>query len=126
MNDITGVSYLYVRDRKNPKRVLTVARIVEGDTIKFAYCVNRVSDTFKKDVGRSISSGRLAKSESAGKYYFETERYEDEPPVATAVEVLMEFATDPIVKRMAYDYVMEPHNRKPVKKRRLPNSVFVF
>ena len=56
------VKYAYVRDSENPDRVLTIARRWgrNGNKIHYGYALCRPdADQFRKDIGRTIASGRM-------------------------------------------------------------------
>ena len=56
------VKFAYVRDAENPDRVLTIARRWgrNGNKIHYGYALCRPdTDQFRKDIGRTIASGRL-------------------------------------------------------------------
>ena len=56
------VKFAYVRDAENPDRVLTIARRWgrNGNKIHYGYALCRPdTDQFRKDIGRTIASGRM-------------------------------------------------------------------
>ena len=56
------VKFAYVRDAENPDRVLTIARRWgrNGNKIHYGYALCRPdADQFRKDIGRTIASGRM-------------------------------------------------------------------
>lgn len=61
--------YTYLRDSRNQKRVVTIARIFDKDNmcIFYGYAISNPKDGFKKSIGRLISSGRLFKNISNNK-----------------------------------------------------------
>jgi hypothetical protein len=60
-NKNQDVRYTYVRDTREPERVLTIARRWgRHGKIHYAYALCRPdTDQFRKDIGRKIASGRL-------------------------------------------------------------------
>lgn len=55
---MSNIKIFYLHDNKKNRHV-TVARILNGDEVLFAYSMNNPKDTFNKKVGRAIAIGRL-------------------------------------------------------------------
>jgi hypothetical protein len=70
-HEINGkpVRFTYLRDSKEPRRVLTVARIKEDDntTIHYSVAVCAPGDQFEKAKARAICEGRLHKFLETGR-----------------------------------------------------------
>lgn len=55
------IHFSYLRDPENDRRVMTVARRIEGEQIVFQTAVCNPKDHHTKKVGRQIATGRLEK-----------------------------------------------------------------
>lgn len=70
------IRFTHIRDPRNEKRVLTIARTIEGDAVRFGYSLNYISaggdrsssadhpapDVYNRKLGNKIAVGRLEKS----------------------------------------------------------------
>lgn len=68
-HEINGcpVRFTYVEDWKEPRRVLTVARLKQGEDIHVSVSVCAPTDQFEKAKARAICEGRLVKHLQTGK-----------------------------------------------------------
>lgn len=58
------VRYCYLRDPKNPKRVMTIGRVLSGNTVSWTYCISNPKDLFIKKTSRTIIEGRIKKAKT--------------------------------------------------------------
>ena len=63
----TPVRFTYLQDWKEPRRVLTVARLKQGEDIHVSVSVCAPTDQFEKAKARAICEGRLVKHLQTGK-----------------------------------------------------------
>ena len=68
-HEINGcpVRFTYLEDWKEPRRVLTVARLKQGEDIHVSVSVCAPTDQFEKAKARAICEGRLVKHLETGK-----------------------------------------------------------
>lgn len=97
------VLFTYLHDQRNPRRIVTLARVRDSDTIDFAWAINRVSadqtDNFTKKRGREIAYGRLARGLTLC-----ASLQPDSRPLESVLNVLVHSAhTPPILRRIAQE-----------------------
>lgn len=49
--DLKKVKFMYLQDPGCPERVVTVARLLDGDVMRIAWCINKVSETWEREDG---------------------------------------------------------------------------
>ncbi len=110
--------YTYIRDEKEPLRVLTIARKRDGNLINFSYCINKVAieedvkvieryknytvhasrrevtvwDTFSRKRAREITNGRLDRNYVS---------IDGERPLTVILKHLTTYGENRQVKRLA-------------------------
>ena len=99
------VLFLYVRDKNEPRRVMTLARFKKDNLLTFAWSINKVTidiveihhrmeslssrhvivhDTFRKAMGRKIAEARLSDPSKS----VQIELTEDERPLRAMLQTL--------------------------------------
>lgn len=109
MNSPTNptIKYLYLRDPKNSARVIAVARTVDHEArqIHYALAICSPEDLYKKEVSRTIASGRLLHTDRAKTTFCGTIPLGEETPVRAVVTALYANDPRPCVKRAALNFL---------------------
>lgn len=102
----TNVKYLYLRDPKNTARVIAVARTVDlvARQIHYALAICSPGDLYKKEVSRTIASGRLH-ADRTNSTFCGTIPLGEETPVRSVVNALYASDPRPCVKRAALNFL---------------------
>ena len=124
------VLYAYIKDNKEPLRVLTLARKKEGNLVTFAYSINRVAvhessysngktkvftkettvyDNHNRKKAREIASGRL---KYAGKSFTVLVGAEESPLLVVLAELVAMDDVPGTVRRLARQALTEGYGRR--------------
>lgn len=130
---MSNTKFSYIHDPKNKYRIMTIARMVEDDTIYFGYSINRSVDKadrfysnsghcgstvrehpvdqFSKKLGRTIAEGRCSRNTGFvdGLSTF-IEQVEGEAPHITVLKHLVK-SENQLVRRMCKHYLTEGYKK---------------
>ncbi len=98
-----NIKYTYIRDLDDDNRVLTIARRwgKNGNKIHYGYALCRPdTDQFRKDIGRTIASGRM--SEKPSKVLVEQK---DRVLRSVMLDILENNTTPKIVRKIAKEWL---------------------
>lgn len=119
-----NIRYTYLHDPKNPKRVLTLARTLEGGVLTVAWAMNtpprktanmwgdlfrEPGDIFTKKRGREIATGRLECSSLEGVVTPGDEFGSPNPPTHFKVQTILKEGESPVRAAMKAVSAANPH-----------------
>lgn len=134
-----GIKYMYFRDPLSP-RVVTVARMIDGDKLHVSWCSNRIlktgwhedkaghlhemqslrkgnkqwfGDAFNRKTAHEVASGRITRRHEKTHAY-EIQRSEDVKPIEQAVSFLMSLPELPTPVRETISRALEERENNPL------------